>query len=261
MLPYYYGGDSMITITSKEIKKIPVLELVQSDKKEDVLPLVFFYHGWTGCKEKVLTQGYEIAKRGFRVVLPDALYHGERLVSGKASEHKLEFWKIIVNSIKEFPDLLTYYRNKFGIKSEKIGVSGLSMGGITTCALLRVYPQITAAVCLMGSPAPSSFARQLLHAIPGMEEINPNYVEDQIKSLEVMDLSLNPQKINSRPIHFWHGTNDATVPYQPTKSFFEQIRNHSYAKNVTFTTTQGATHKVSYETTVEMADKFADYLA
>ncbi|KRM97513.1 S9 family serine peptidase [Liquorilactobacillus aquaticus DSM 21051] len=251
----------MITITSKEIKKIPVLELVQSDKKEDVLPLVFFYHGWTGCKEKVLTQGYEIAKRGFRVVLPDALYHGDRLVSGKASEHKLEFWKIIVNSIKEFPDLLAYYRENFGIKDEKVGVSGLSMGGITTCALLRTYPQITAGVCLMGSPAPCSFARQLLHAIPGMEDIDPNYVEEQVKALEVVDLSLNPQKIASRPVHFWHGTADEMVPYQPTKAFFDQIKNHSYAENVTFTTTQGAAHKVSYETTVEMADKFADYLA
>ncbi|GAJ26118.1 hydrolase [Liquorilactobacillus sucicola DSM 21376 = JCM 15457] len=251
----------MITITTKKIGEIPVLELVESDKAENVLPLVFFYHGWTGCKEKVLTQGYEIARRGFRVVLPDALYHGDRLVAGKASEHKLEFWKIIANSIKEFPQLLAYYHETIGIEDEKIGVSGLSMGGITTCALLRAYPQITAAVCLMGSPAPCSFAHGLLHAIPGIEDIDPAYVEKQIKDLEVIDLSLNPQKIASRPVHFWHGTDDATVPYAPTKKFFEQIKNHSYAENVTFTTTKGGTHKVSYETTVEMADKFAEYLA
>ncbi|KRL00072.1 alpha/beta fold hydrolase [Liquorilactobacillus capillatus] len=251
----------MIIIKSKKIGMIPVLEVVQSVKAEEELPLVFFYHGWTGCKEKVLTQGYEIAKRGFRVVLPDALYHGERLVVGKTSEHKLEFWQIIVNSIKEFPQLLAYYRETTGIKDEKIGVSGLSMGGITTCALLRTYPQITAAVCLMGSPAPCDFARALLEAIPGMEDVDPNYIEQQIKALELIDLSMNPQKIAGRPLHFWHGTSDPMVPYQPTKTFFDKIKDHSYAEKVTFTTTQDAVHKVSYETTVEMADKFAVYLA
>ena len=46
------------------------LEICDSEKLGEELPLVFFYHGWTGCKERVLTQGYEIAKKGFRVILP-----------------------------------------------------------------------------------------------------------------------------------------------------------------------------------------------
>lgn len=251
----------MITIVSRKIKGIPVLELVQNEKSDSALPLVFFYHGWTGCKERVLTQGYELARRGFRVVLPDALYHGQRQVNGPAESHQLEFWEIIANSVREFPKLVSEYQQQFGIKEGQIGVSGLSMGGITTCALLCVYPQISAAVCLMGSPRPVDFARDLLRRIPGAQDADPDYVEQQLEQLKIIDLSANPQKIAGRPVHFWHGTADEMVPYLPTKEFYDRISDHSYAQKVTFTTTRGAKHKVSYPTTVEMADKFAEYFA
>ncbi|MDO4456598.1 MAG: S9 family serine peptidase, partial [Ligilactobacillus agilis] len=92
----------MITVTEKTVATLPVLELIEADLKTSKVPLVFFYHGWTGCKEKVLTQGYELAKQGFRVVLPDAYYHGSR-TSEPASKHQLEFWHIIQHSVTEFP--------------------------------------------------------------------------------------------------------------------------------------------------------------
>lgn len=251
----------MITVTEKEVKQIPVLELVDASLTNETLPLVFFYHGWTGCKEKVLTQGYELARQGFRVVMPDALYHGQRQVAGPAEKHQLEFWQIIAKSVQEFPLLVKAYEQNVGIYQRQIGVSGLSMGGITTCALLRVYPQITAAVCLMGSPCPVEFARKLLAKIPGMEKVDPAYVEDQISQLAVIDLSQEPQKIAGRPVHFWHGSADPMVPYQLTRDFYERIKDHSYAENVTFTTTKGGKHKVSYLTTLEMAAKFHEYFS
>ena len=114
----------MISIITKEINDLPILEICDSEKLGEELPLVFFYHGWTGCKERVLTQGYEIAKKGFRVILPDALYHGDRQ-EGDVKGHVLEFWKIVLNSVKEFPTLVDYYRENVGIKDGFVGVSGL----------------------------------------------------------------------------------------------------------------------------------------
>ncbi|KRM90888.1 alpha/beta fold hydrolase [Liquorilactobacillus cacaonum] len=249
----------MMIVESKSIKNIPVLEVVLADRKDESLPLVIFYHGWTGCKERVLTQGYEIAKKGFRVVLPDAIYHGDRATDGPAEKHQLQFWQIIANSVKEFPDIIKFYKDEYGIKEDKIGVSGLSMGGITTCALLSIYSEITAAVCLMGSPRPVEFARTLLDKIPGVQDIDPAYVEKELEQLSIIDLSRNPQKIAGRPVHFWHATADRMVPYKPTKEFYDRIKDHSYADKVSFTTTQGGGHKVSQETTVEMAEKFYTY--
>lgn len=252
------GGNEMISVLSKEINGLPVLELVSENKQNEALPLVIFYHGWTGCKEQVLTQGYELAKQNLRVILPDALYHGQRQV-GNVLAHQFEFWQIVVNSVKEFPQIVEYYRKLNLIKNQQIGVSGLSMGGITTCALFSVYDWISAAVCLEGSPCPIQFAKLLIETMPGIENIAPEYINKQLEQLASIDLSHNPQKIAKRPLHFWHGTADEMVPYQPTKDFYDCIKEHSYAQNVTFTTTPGAKHKVSYETTLEMAEKFAKY--
>ncbi|MCP0887719.1 alpha/beta fold hydrolase [Ligilactobacillus sp. WILCCON 0076] len=245
-----------IIVIEKAMATIPVLELIDDNLATQKLPLVVFYHGWTGCKEKVLTQGYELAKKGFRVVLPDALYHGKRQ-EGKTEEHQAEFWKIVVQSVKEFPDLIKAYERTIGYT--KLGVSGLSMGGITTCALIASYDWIDAGVCLEGSPHPVKFANALLKVIPKANELPKEFVKEQLSSLDKYDLALQSEKINKRPLHFWHGTADEMVPYKLTKEFYDEIKDKPYAANVTFTTTQGAHHKVSYATTIEMADKFETY--
>ena len=72
------------------------------------------------------------------MILPDALYHGQRQ-QGPVLQHQLEFWQIIVNSVKEFPEIIKFYSKQDLLDIKKIGVAGLSMGGITTCALFTVY--------------------------------------------------------------------------------------------------------------------------
>src|SRR5699024_2084919 len=46
--------------------------------------------------------------------------------------------------------------------SDRIGVSGLSMGGITTNAALTQYDWIKSAAVLMGTPSPIAFTEWLL---------------------------------------------------------------------------------------------------
>ena len=171
----------MIEIITKKIEGLPVLEVVAKKYRTQKLPLIVFYHGWTGCKERVLTEGYELAKHGFRVVLPDAKFHGQR--------HRQEFWQIVASSVKELPLLVNYYRQTSGIKDDLVGVSGLSMGAITTCALLTVYDWIKAGVSLMGSPCPTAFARQLLEELSGLADIPASFVDQQLAQLELIDLS------------------------------------------------------------------------
>lgn len=250
----------MISIIHKECQGLPYLELIEEDKKDQSLPLIIFYHGWTGRKENNLTQGYEIAKKGFRVVMPDALFHGER-ADGPAENHQLQFWQIIEKSIEEFPKFVKLYADQGLIDGDNVAVGGLSMGGITVCALFTVYPWIKNAVCLEGTPNPVAFAKILVDNLPGIEDVPQEYIHEQLAGLNQIDMSLNREKIAGRPLHFWHGTADDMVPYNLTKKFFDEIQGKDFAKNVTMTTTPGAGHKVSYETTVEMADKFAEYFA
>lgn len=68
----------MVIIQSEKIADIPVLHVVKEGKRQEKLPLIIFVHGFTSAKEHNLHFGYLLAEAGYRVVLPDALYHGER---------------------------------------------------------------------------------------------------------------------------------------------------------------------------------------
>ena len=151
----------MIQIDYREVNGIPYAEVVDASLKDQVLPIVVFYHGWTGSKDRVITIGVELAKRGMRAILPDQLLHGDRgvrLIGG-------EIWEIVANNIKELPVLKEEMRQRGLLNEEKFGVSGLSMGGITTYALFNHYPEITAAASLMGSADPARFAKWTISSI------------------------------------------------------------------------------------------------
>lgn len=249
----------MIIIENKKVAEIPVLEIYPEGAANTPLPLVFFYHGWTNCKEAALVHGYEIAKRGIRVVMPDAMYHGERKDDLATKEHVAEFWQIVLQSIKEFPSLQAAYIESGKAIAEHVGVSGLSMGGITTCGLLTVYKEIKSAVCLMGTPKMTEFAELTVEGAKSRGLLLPEGIEQIFSEIADCDLSRHPERIAHRPMHFWHGTKDDTVPFDPTYDFYLSIQDQSWADHVSFTITEDG-HKVPYAISVETADFFGDHL-
>ena len=99
----------MIVIERKIINNIPILEIVEEDKKTESIPLAFFYHGITNQKERGLEPGYALASNGMRVIIPDAYRHGERKDEAYAGEPAAEFWSVVLQNIKELPDLVGAY--------------------------------------------------------------------------------------------------------------------------------------------------------
>ena len=55
----------MISIIHKECQGLPYLELIEEDKKDRSLPLIVFYHGWTGRKENNLPKDMKLRRRAF----------------------------------------------------------------------------------------------------------------------------------------------------------------------------------------------------
>lgn len=152
-----------VVVRKRTVGNIPLLEVVAEDKIYEPLPLIIYYHGWQTAKELVLTQGRKLAAQQFRVLLPDAANHGERKT--KNSEiPSLTFWDSIQTNLYEFGYLVDYFEN-LGLVLGKIGVGGISMGGITTCMLLTQHPEINVAACVMGSPAPIKYRERIaMHA-------------------------------------------------------------------------------------------------
>ena len=79
---------------------IPLIHCYTEEMNE-YSPIVIFLHGFLSAKEHNLHYAYQLVKKGIRVILPDALFHGGR--SEQISEEKmnLKFWSIVVNSIQD----------------------------------------------------------------------------------------------------------------------------------------------------------------
>ncbi|QHZ46217.1 MULTISPECIES: esterase [unclassified Bacillus (in: firmicutes)] len=253
----------MIIIDNQQIANIPLLHVVKEENKEKALPLVMFIHGFTSAKEHNLHYAYLLAEKGMRVILPEAACHGEREEQLASDQLASRFWTIITNEIQELEVLKNHFEQGNLIENGRIGVAGTSMGGIVTLGALTEYEWIRAAVSLMGCPAYVEFFdmqlayfREKQIKIPVSEE----QIEEQREELKQYDLSLQPEKLNMRPLLFWHGKQDGTVPFAPAHRFYEAITGQyeSQPDLLQFIADERAGHKVSRTgllKTVEWFDK------
>lgn len=256
----------MVIIENLRIKELPVLHLAQKNKYDQKLPLILFVHGFTSAKEHNLHYAYLLAEKGFRVVLPEAKYHGERRLE-EISQHELNvrFWEIVLSLIEELEIIKNYFEGENKIDSHNIGLAGTSMGGIVTLGALTKYPWIKAAVSLMGMPYYEKFA------LWQIEQLNKNGItlpieRDELDSLltrlRELDLSLQPEKLAGRPLLFWHGKNDTVVPYNYTYQFYDSIRPsyENSPEKLHFISDEHADHKVSREGVIKTVEWFELHL-
>jgi hypothetical protein len=254
----------LIEIHRENISGIPVLHAVKSGNMNKKLPLVFFIHGFTSAKEHNLHFGYLLAEKGFRVILPDALLHGER--SDGRSEKKLlyAFWNIVIQTILEL-DQLKKELEKKELADGRIGVVGTSMGGICTFGALTQYDWIQTGVSLMGSPAYEQFAKKQIDALKREGTSIPytgRELENIFGELQKYDLSMQPETLKGRPLLIWHGKKDAVVPFGPTYDFYTKIKEdyQAYPERLQFLADERADHKVTREALLKTVDWFATYL-
>ncbi|MBM7693985.1 fermentation-respiration switch protein FrsA (DUF1100 family) [Peribacillus deserti] len=255
----------MISISKESIHHIPVLHIVKQEKRKEKLPFILFIHGITSAKEHNLHYAYLLAEKGFRVVLPDALYHGEREINLSENKLMLSFWDIVIKTIKEIEVLKDFYENAELIDTSRIGVAGTSMGGIITYGALSQYAWIKAGVSLMGNPAYVSYAKRQIENLKNSHIDIPlsNEELDQLYSvLASYDLTLNREKLAGRPIFLWHGEKDTVVPYQDAYNFYESMSAEygNASHKIAFLLDKDASHKVSREGLLKTQEWFAKQL-
>lgn len=251
----------MIIVEHDCIESIPVLHVVKQSLFSEKLPLVFFVHGFTSTKEQNLNYAYLMAQKGFRVLLPEALHHGERNKGMNEKELSFHFWDIVLNTISDLNVIKNHYAKKEMIDSENIGVSGTSMGGIVTLGALTQFDWISAAVSLMGNPNYEQFAQWQLEIIKkqGLQlPLSEDKLSHFMSVLRQYDLSLQPEKLNGRPLLFWHGKQDSVVPFSYAYQFYESLKPQYDKEKWSFIVDEKAGHKVSLEgvnATVEWFEK------
>lgn len=255
----------MVIVDNGMITNIPLLHIVKKGEHQEKLPLIIFVHGFTSAKEHNLHYAYLLANKGFRVVLPEAMYHGEREQGLTEKDLYSHFWEIVIKTIHELNTIKEYYVHQGLADQERIGLAGTSMGGIVTLGALTKYKWVKAAVSLMGMPAYEKFSLWQLDQLQ-RQGFNLPFTEEQIaEQLSVLrqyDLSLQPEKLVNRPLLFWHGKKDPVVPYPLTYQFYQSLKD-DYDKrpeNIRFITDEQADHKVSRDGLKAMVKWFEQHL-
>lgn len=254
----------MIAIYKEKIENIPSLIVVDEDKAHEPLPMLTYFHGFTSAKEHNLPLAFLMAEKGFRVVLPDSAHHGERAEGKTLAEMQLLFWDIVKKNVEDLQHIHDKHQSESLLSDARFGVAGTSMGGITTAAVLTQYNWIDAAAVLMGSPKLKKYAKELVEEVSKQKDLP--YTQEQLQEvftqLELYDLSSHTEKLDNRPLLFWHGKKDDIVPYDHAYDFYREVRKlYEDKENIQFISEINQSHKVSRHAILHTVDWFSKHLS
>ncbi|MBB5174333.1 alpha/beta fold hydrolase [Texcoconibacillus texcoconensis] len=239
-----------MTVNIRTIQRanIPVLEVVPCESENHPRPLILFYHGFTSAKEHNLHYAYRLARNGYRVLLPDAIYHGDRQAH-LSHRFELYFWNIVIQTIEEMDAIVADVREDVGILDDRIGVFGTSMGAIITLGALRRYPWVRAGASLMGAPDYEAFAQWQLDGERtrlGREPLSIDEKEATMNQLRKYSIVGHLEDVKHIPFFFWHGYEDNVVPNHWAQECYNRWKEiHIDPDALVWIGEPGVGHKVS----------------
>jgi dienelactone hydrolase len=143
------------------IERVPVL-LIRPQKKA-AYPAVIVLHGTGGSKEGMRSWLVDLAKRGIMGVAIDARYHGERTSAGKGAQAYVaaitKAWKdpkdkmehpFYYDTCWDLWRLIDVLQKRADVDPKRIGMMGISMGGIETWLAAAVDDRVAVAAPLIG---------------------------------------------------------------------------------------------------------------
>ncbi|GAB3060239.1 alpha/beta fold hydrolase [Virgibacillus ainsalahensis] len=253
----------MIGVVETYISEIPSLVVADTSKEQEALPAVIYFHGFTSAKEHNLPLAYLLAEKGYRVILPDSKYHGKREGEISSIKKQISFWDIVMQNVGELQTIKDFLDKENLILNERFGVAGTSMGGITTSAALTQYSWIKTAAVLMGSPKITTYAKTLVNSFKKMGDlpVTEEMIGNLYVQLQSYDLSEQPERLNGRPLLFWHGEDDPVVPFDHSYTFYEETeKQYKTKENIKFLKEANCGHKVSRYAILETVKWFEEHL-
>lgn len=167
--PYFVTAltDSALTekgyFYSEETEKVPFLIYKPVSAKLKKLPVIIVLHGTGGSKDDqdIKALLYRFSKLGFMSIAIDARFHGER--AGKNNKNNqayndaiIQAWQnkdpqkqthpFFFDTVYDLWKLTDYLLTRTDVESGRIGMTGISMGGIETWMAASVDKRIKVAV-------------------------------------------------------------------------------------------------------------------
>ncbi len=160
-----YSQDSMLFekgfFYSEASEKVPILVYKPISQKTKKLPVVICLHGTGGSKdaEAITNLLSRFVKLGFMAVAIDARFHGERVPAERGRNFYVEAitaaWKdkdtpyqhpFFFDTVYDLWRLVDYLEQRSDVDPKRMGMMGISMGGIETWMAASVDTRIKVAV-------------------------------------------------------------------------------------------------------------------
>ncbi|MGV8026508.1 MAG: alpha/beta hydrolase [Anaerolineaceae bacterium] len=151
----------------------------KSATSENPLPAVLNLHGYQNDKDVNETFSIELARRGFVVLAPDSLGHGD----SQGGLNNMGWFADPTYAMGN-EDALAYLIELPFVNSSQIGVMGHSMGGMTTVKLPALFPDNVKAVIQIASSAGSPELPNLLMLQARYDEF-VGFRENQLRTEEL----------------------------------------------------------------------------
>jgi dienelactone hydrolase len=123
-------------------------------------PVVVALHGTGGSKANLFALGRKLATNGFICVTIDARYHGERRGPGKGTEAYqaaiVKAWRetqqhpFYYDTVWDVMRLVDYLKTRKDVDAKRIGLIGISKGGIEAYLAAAADPRIAVVVPCLG---------------------------------------------------------------------------------------------------------------
>ena len=154
------ANKEKIVYTGVNHSQVPALLIIPEDGAE-THPVVLIVDGIEGYKERWLQDGSwplgglvtkSLLKSGIAVMICDAVYHGEGTFDNGFApppwpyQYPYSGRQMIIQTAIECRRAMDYLSTRTDIDSSRIGMLGLSMGGMITFELTSIDPRIKSAV-------------------------------------------------------------------------------------------------------------------
>jgi dienelactone hydrolase len=149
-----------VTFASDATERVPTL-IVKPRGSTGRRPAVIVLHGTGGSKDGMAARLRRLATRGFIGVAIDGRYHGERAtaVAGSAGSYENAILRayrnggehpFLYDTVWDVLRLVDYLQTRDDVDGARIGLMGISKGGMETYLAAAVDARIAAAVPLIG---------------------------------------------------------------------------------------------------------------
>lgn len=215
-----YLNMNYSTIEETKIGKTPVY--IITPKGENIDKTIVFYHGWSSNKGNQVFRANIFASYGYRVILPEAQYHGERSIKNfdYSDEEIVRKYMLetIMHNIEEAPAIFKYIKEDCG---GKIAVGGHSMGAITAGGLYNFKKDLKMAFIFNGV---NDWAKLVQDINKDKDIQKVSYTELRVNDFF---LDMNPmnqlENFKDRPIVLYNGEEDDIIDPKGQKNFAEEL--------------------------------------